>query len=212
MSVASNTSAYSTTEEWLNSISHGVGFIIAVFGLVYIVLKADNILEIAATSIYSSSLLMMLLTSTLYHSVRNAKAKKTLKLLDHSAIYLLIAGTNTPFLLITIGGQLGVGLTIAIWCLAVFGVSFKCWAKGRYPKVSVATYLLMGWFALLIIYPLYNALPSAGFWLLVAGGVFFNIGVLFYVAKKHKYTHAIWHLFVLAGCTCHYLSIYLFVI
>lgn len=208
----STISSYSQSEEWLNSISHGLGFIAAIVGLVFIVLKADTTLSITASAIYGSTLILMLLCSTVYHAVTHQKAKGILKLLDHSAIYLLIAGTYTPLMLVSIGGMLGTVTTIVIWVLALGGVVFKVVAGQRFPKISVMTYLLMGWIAVGLIYPLYKALPGGGLWLIVAGGLSFSIGVLFYVAKSKKYTHAIWHLFVLGGCACHYFSIYYFVL
>lgn len=207
-----NPTAYSPTEEWLNSISHGLGFVAAIIGLVFIVLKADNTLSVTASAIYGGTLILMLLCSTVYHAVTHQKAKGVLKILDHSAIYLLIAGTYTPLLLVSIGGLLGTISMVVIWLLAIGGVVFKIVAGQRFPKVSVMTYLLMGWIALALIYPLYQALPGGGLWLIVAGGLSFSIGVMFYVAKSKKYTHAIWHMFVLGGCACHYFSIYHFVI
>jgi hemolysin III len=204
--------AYSVIEEWLNSISHGIGFVAAIVGLVFMLYRADNTLALTTAAIYGSTLILMFLSSTLYHAITHQKAKGWLKLFDHSAIYLLIAGTYTPLLLVSIGGVLGITMTAVIWCLALGGVTFKLVAQHRFPKVSVMTYLLMGWIALGLIYPLYMALPGAGLWLLVAGGICFSVGVCFYVAKKVKYTHAIWHLFVIGGCSCHYFSIYYFVV
>lgn len=204
--------AYSIIEEWLNSVSHGLGFIAAIVGLVFLLLRAEQPLAIAATAIYGSTLILMFLSSTLYHAISHQKAKGVLKLFDHSAIYLLIAGTYTPLLLVSIGGWLGITMTAVVWTLALGGVAFKLVAQHRFPKVSVMTYLLMGWIALGLIYPLYVSLPSAGLWLLVAGGICFSLGVFFYVAKKRKYTHAIWHVFVLGGCSCHYFSIYYYVV
>ncbi|MEQ5806809.1 hemolysin III family protein [Alteromonas sp. NFXS44] len=204
--------AYSVLEEWLNSISHGAGFVAAVVGLVFLLLRAEQPVAIAAAAVYGTTLILMFLSSTLYHSISHAKVKGILKLFDHSAIYLLIAGTYTPLLLVGIGGWLGITMTAIVWILATGGVAFKLIARHRFPKVSVATYLLMGWIALGLIYPLYMALPGAGLWLIVAGGLCFSIGVLFYVAKSKRYTHAIWHLFVLGGCSCHFFSIYYFVV
>jgi hemolysin III len=204
--------SYSKLEEWLNAVTHGIGFIAAIVGLVYMVIRAENSAAITASAIYGSTLIIMFLSSTIYHAVQHNETKSWLKLVDHSAIYLLIAGTYTPILLLTIGGALGIASTVIIWGFAVAGVLFKCFARHRFPKVSVMTYLIMGWFALLLIYPLYQALPSAGLALIVAGGLCFSIGVLFYIAKSKKYTHAIWHLFVLAGCGFHYFSIYYFVV
>ncbi|GGW81346.1 PAQR family membrane homeostasis protein TrhA [Alteromonas halophila] len=204
--------AYSVVEEWLNSVSHGIGLIAAIVGLVFMLLRADDPVAISAAAIYGATLIMMFLSSTLYHGISNQRAKGILKLFDHSAIYLLIAGTYTPLLLVAVGGWLGITMTAIIWSLALGGVAFKLVAQHRFPKVSVMTYLLMGWIALGIIYPLYLAMPGGGLWLLVAGGLCFSVGVFFYVAKKVKYTHAIWHLFVLGGCSCHYFSIYYFVV
>lgn len=204
--------AYSVLEEWLNSISHGAGFVAAIVGLVFLLLRAEQPVAIAAAAVYGSTLILMFLSSTLYHSISHTKVKGLLKLFDHSAIYLLIAGTYTPLLLVGIGGWLGITMTAIVWILATGGVAFKLIARHRFPKVSVATYLLMGWIALGLIYPLYMALPGAGLWLIVAGGLCFSIGVLFYVAKSKRYTHAIWHLFVLGGCSCHFFSIYYFVV
>ncbi len=204
--------AYTVMEEWLHSLSHGAGLIVAVVGLVFLLLRSDSSLTVTVSAIYGSSLLLMFLASTIYHAVTNYRLKQAFKLFDHSAIYLLIAGTYTPYLLISIGGWLGITATSVIWTIAAAGVIFKCFAGGRFPKLSVFTYLLMGWLAIFLIYPLYQALPGAGMWLLVAGGLCFSIGVLFYVAKKVKYTHAIWHMFVVAGCCCHYFSIYYYVV
>lgn len=203
---------YSRQEEWINSITHGLGFIAAIVGLIFMLLRADHTLAVTSSAIYGSTLILMFLSSTLYHSVRHHNLKSLLKLFDHSAIYLLIAGTYTPLLLISIGGILGITMTVVVWVLAIAGVVFKLLARHRFPKVSVMTYLLMGWIALGLIYPLYVALPGAGLWLLVSGGLCFSIGVLFYVAKQLKYTHAVWHLFVIGGCSCHYFSIYFFVV
>lgn len=203
--------AYSVLEEWLNSISHGAGFVAAIVGLVFLLLRAEQPVAIAAAAVYGATLILMFLSSTLYHSISHTKVKGMLKLFDHSAIYMLIAGTYTPLLLVGIGGWLGITMTAIVWILATGGVAFKLIARHRFPKVSVATYLLMGWIALGLIYPLYMALPGAGLWLIVAGGLCFSIGVLFYVAKSKRYTHAIWHLFVLGGCSCHFFSIYYFV-
>ncbi len=204
--------AYSVVEEWLNTASHGVGFIASIIGLVFMLYRAEDKLTMTVSAIYGASLIIMFLSSTLYHGIGYTKVKSWLKLCDHSAIYLLIAGTYTPILLVSIGGVLGITMTAVIWSLALIGVAFKLIAQHKFPKLSVITYLLMGWIAIGLIYPLYLALPGAGLWLLVAGGLCFSVGVCFYVAKKVKYTHTIWHVFVLGGCSCHYFSIYFFVV
>ncbi|GGF67553.1 PAQR family membrane homeostasis protein TrhA [Alteromonas lipolytica] len=204
--------AYSVAEEWLNSLSHGLGCIAAIVGLVFMLLRAETSVSVTASAIYGGTLIFMFLASTVYHAVTSRNAKGVLKLFDHSAIYLLIAGTYTPLTLVAIGGTLGVLATAFIWLLAIAGVAFKLIARHRFPKVSVITYLVMGWIALGLIYPLYQALPGSGLWLIVAGGLCFSIGVLFYIAKSTKFTHAIWHLFVIGGCCCHYFSIYYYVV
>ena len=204
--------AYSVMEEWMNSISHGLGFVAAIVGLVFMLLRAESSVSITASAIYGGTLIFMFLASTIYHAVTHQQTKGVLKLFDHSAIYLLIAGTYTPLTLVAIGGTIGIAATAGIWVLALAGVAFKLIAKHRFPKVSVMTYLVMGWIALALIYPLYQALPGSGLWLIVAGGLCFSVGVLFYIAKSKKFTHAIWHLFVIGGCSCHYFSIYYYVV
>lgn len=185
---------------------------LAVAGLVLLVNESHNILAVTASTIYGISLITMFLASTVYHSVHHVEAKKFFKLLDHCAIYLLIAGTYTPFLILAIGGWLGWSALLVIWLIAVFGVTFKCIAGSKYPKVSLFTYLAMGWLAIFMAYPFYLALPITGLALLVAGGLCFSFGVFFYVAKTTRFTHVIWHLFVVAGCACHYFSVYYFVL
>lgn len=207
-----STVSYSKNEECLNSISHGLGFVLSVVGLILLIARSEGALSLTATTIYGSTLILMFLSSTVYHSVDNAELKSLFKLLDHSAIYLLIAGTYTPFLLVSLDGWLSWSMTTVIWSIAAIGVFFKVFARHRFPKLSVITYLAMGWFAVLLIHPLYQAVPGTGMLLLLAGGLCFSAGVLFYMAKNTPYTHAIWHVFVMAGCICHFFSIYNFVI
>jgi hemolysin III len=203
---------YSILEERLNAITHGAGFIAAFVGLFLLLSKANTITSVVSVSIYGSSLMLMFLASTIYHSVSNPRLKSTMKLLDHSAIYLLIAGTYTPFMLVALDNFMGVIGTVMIWSIAVFGLIFKWVAGHRFPKISVALYLLMGWLVILFVYPLSKVVDANGLWLLLAGGAFYSIGVIFYVKKQVAYTHAIWHCFVIAGCACHYISIYVYIV
>ena len=203
---------YTIVEEWLNALSHGIGCIASVVGLVFLLSRAADTLAQVASIIYGVSMIAMFLSSTLYHAFTNPNIKSVLKVIDHSAIYLLIAGTYTPFMLLAVGGWVGVIGISLVWALAIIGVGFKCLAAGRFPKISLMTYLLMGWLAIFFIYPLYMSLASEGLWLLVAGGLCYTVGVIFYVAKKIRYTHPIWHLFVTAGCICHFFSIYYYVV
>lgn len=203
---------YSNAEERLNALTHGSGFILAVFGLFYLVVKSADTMAVVSAAIYGSSLVLMFLTSTFYHSISEKTLKSSLKLLDHSAIYLLIAGTYTPFMLVALNDWRGiVGISI-IWSIALFGLFFK-WNTGhKYPKLSVSLYLVMGWLIVIFLYPLSKVVPANALWLLLAGGVFFSVGVLFYIRKSVAYTHAIWHCFVMAGCACHFFSIYYYIL
>ena len=203
---------YSPIEEQLNVISHCVGMIAATVGLIFLLMRVDGIYGLFACSVYGLSMILMFLSSTLYHWTQSADLKALLKVVDHSAIYLLIAGTYTPFMVLAIGGWVGLAGMIIVWSIALVGITCKVFAKQRFPKLSVITYLLMGWIALFFIYPLYHALTTEGLWLLFAGGLCYTVGVLFYVAKKIQFTHAIWHVFVVAGCICHFFSIYYHVI
>lgn len=203
---------YSQNEERLNILTHAIGMLVAIYGSVLLVQRANSIAEVTSVSIYGASLILMFLASTVYHSVFQQRIKQKFKIIDHAAIYLLIAGTYTPFLIISLEGAIAVASTIIIWLLAVVGVCFKVFTGTRFPKASLITYLGMGWFVLLIIYPLYQTLHTNGLWLLFAGGICFSVGVIFYTAKSIRFTHAIWHLFVIAGCTCHFLSVYNYVI
>jgi len=209
---SSQLSAYSKTEELINAVTHGIGFVIATLGLVYLLIRADGALALTSVAIYGGSLVLMFLASTIYHSVRNPERKSLFKTIDHSAIYLLIAGTYTPFMLVSLDNWVGILGAIMIWVIAFSGLVFKWVVKHRFPKVSLSLYLLMGWLVVAFAYPLYKVLPGGGLWLLLAGGICFSVGVLFYVAKQVKFTHAVWHCFVMAGCAFHFYSIYYFVI
>ncbi len=203
---------YSALEEFYNAITHGLGLVAALLGMALLLLKATAGLAQLTVWVYGGSMVLMFLASTLYHSVSAPKLKAKFKVFDHIAIYLLIAGTYTPFMLLTVSGQVGTWGIALIWGIALLGVVFKCLSNPRLVKLSVLTYLLMGWLAVFFIYPLYQSLAPAGFYLLLGGGLSYTLGVGFYVAKKRQFTHAIWHLFVVAGCVCHFLAIYYFVI
>ena len=206
---------YSRNEEIANSLSHLLG---VMFGLVAFVLLLDKAFEnnadaltIASMVVYSLSIIVLFLASTLYHSIPNPKIKRTLKLFDHCAIYLLIAGSYTPFLLVGLRTPLSVGLMAIIWLLAVCGILFKIVFISRFEKLSLATYLTMGWLSLIVIYQLVVTIPVGGVILLVVGGVIYSLGVIFYMLDRMPFNHAIWHGFVLAGCISHFLAIYYYV-
>ncbi|MFK7974571.1 MAG: hemolysin III family protein, partial [Halioglobus sp.] len=197
---------YSPREEFANALIHGIGVMVAIAALVYMLSVAPAHLSAwqrTSVVVYGISLILMFLTSTLYHAASHAGAKQVLKRLDHCAIFLLIAGSLTPLLTITIPSfSANVVLTV-VWSMAVMGVVFKAFFAGRYKWISVGTYLLMGWSALFVILPLYRTLETAGFVLLVAGGLAYTFGVIFYVNKKIPFNHAIWHCFVFLGAFCH---------
>jgi hemolysin III len=200
--------------ERVNSFSHLIGASLALAGLVILVvyasLKGDP-WKIISVSVYGATLVTLYTFSTLYHSVRG-KAKHIFQKLDHTAIYLLIAGTYTPFTLVTLRGAQGWTLFGVIWGLAIFGLSQDILLKKRNQILSVSLYVLMGWLALTAIRPLVRALPAPGVILLVAGGIMYTIGIIFYALdKKMKHSHGIFHLFVLAGSACHYFTILLYV-
>jgi hemolysin III len=202
---------YSLVEELLNSITHGLGALLSVAGLTLMILAANDGFELASAIIYGLSMITLFSASTLYHSVTNPSAKKVLKLLDHCAIYLLIAGTYTPFMLISLKGAWGYSILSVVWTLAVFGIYFKLMYKQRFPKLSLITYLAMGWLIVIAMPEMIEKVASGGIILLAAGGAAYSLGAVFYAIKKIPYNHAIWHVFVLAGSICHFLAIYLYV-
>lgn len=207
---------YSLGEEIANAVAHGLGVAAAIVGLTLMLVKAIPVLpgwQIAGIALYGGSMVVLFLSSTLYHSFTHQPTKDVLKRLDHCSIYLLIAGTYTPFLLISLHQSfLAQVLLVLLWVMAVAGVIFKMFFVHRFKRVSLITYLVMGWAALIVAGDLYRALPTAAFNLVVAGGLSYTIGAAFYAAKKYPYTHAIWHLFVLGGAVCHCVAIAVYVI
>lgn len=201
---------YSIQEEIANAVSHGLGVLLSVAGLTVLLFYAameGSVSKIISYSVYGTSLIALFLASTLYHAISHEKTKKVFKLLDHCAIYLLIAGTYTPLLAITLKGWLGYSMLVVIWSLAAIGIVFKLKFGAKYKYVSLASYLAMGFVCLAFINSLYQSLDALSFGLLVAGGAFYASGVFFYVQKKIVFNHAIWHLFVLAGAASHYFMI-----
>ncbi|MER1957391.1 MAG: hemolysin III family protein [Solibacillus sp.] len=191
-------------EERWNAITHGIGLFLSIPICVLLIIyaaKTGSAAQVASFSIFGASLILLFLMSTLLHSMPE-KYKHLWSILDHSSIYILIAGTYTPFLLIAIGGVTGIVMLSVIWSIAIFGVVFKCLFIHRFEKFSLSLYIVMGWLIIFLIRPLYHHLTFDGFMLLLAGGVLFTFGSIFYMWTKLPYNHAIWHLFVLAGCGC----------
>lgn len=200
--------------ERMNSITHLLGVVLAIVGLIFLLVRTaltGDPWKIVSCSIYGGTLVTLYTSSTLYHSIKGA-SKRVFQKFDHSAIYLLIAGSYTPFTLVTLRGSWGWSLFAVVWGLAVIGILQDILFAKRRGILSVIIYLLMGWIAMVAIRPLSRALPGAGMILLVAGGLFYTIGVVFYALdKKIIHSHGIWHLFVLAGSACHFFTIFLYV-
>ncbi|WP_394245505.1 PAQR family membrane homeostasis protein TrhA [Vibrio astriarenae] len=207
--------AYGAREEFFNALTHGVGILLGIVGLVLLLFKAlshdADTLTIVSMSVYGGSIILLFLASTLYHAIPHERAKRALKTFDHCAIYLLIAGSYTPFMLVSLRTPMAMGLMAVIWSIALIGIILKVAFIYRFKKLSLMTYLAMGWLSLLVIYQLALKLDVGGLTLLAAGGVIYSLGVIFYVAKRIPYNHAIWHGFVLAGCACHFLAVYWYV-
>lgn len=200
--------------ERLNSTTHLLGAIAAIVGGAALVLPAlaeGDAWKAVSFAVYSASLFLLYLFSTLYHSTRGPR-KALFRQLDHLAIYLLIAGTYTPFLLVSLRGSLGWWMFGTIWSLAVVGMIVESFPKSRRRLWAIIIYLLMGWLSLVLIKPLIAALPEGGFTLLLSGGLAYTFGIVFYVLdKKVRHFHGIWHLMVLAGSVCHFFAMYLYV-
>lgn len=207
--------AYPWAEEIANSISHGIGVILGIVGLVLLLVQAVHdgagATAITSYSLYGGSIILLFLASTLYHAIPHRKIKHWLKKIDHCAIYLLIAGTYTPFLLVGLNSPLARGLMAVIWGLALLGVIFKLAFAHRFEVLSLVTYLVMGWLSLIVIYQLVAKLAVGGVTLLVMGGVLYTLGVIFYASARIRFGHTIWHGFVLGGSLCHFMAIYLYV-
>lgn len=203
-------------EEIASALTHGLGAAAALAGgAVLITLAAlyGDGWQLSAAIVFGITLLLLYTASTLYHAIQHPTAKGRLQIFDHCAIYLLIAGTYTPMLLITLAGNATAQVMLwVIWGLALGGVLFKLWFIHRFKKLSLITYLLMGWLSMILIRDLWHTLARPGFWLLLGGGLCFTIGAGFYAAKQVRYTHAVWHVFVAAGAACHALLIGLYVI
>ena len=208
-------SAYTENEEIANRLTHGLGAILSVAGLVLLVVFASrhgDAWHVVSTAVFGATLVLLYSASTLYHSVQGDRSRALLQRFDHAAIFLLIAGSYTPFVLVTLRGPWGWSLFGVVWGLAVTGVALKFWVAGRFRLLSTLIYLAMGWLVLVAIKPLVAALPSGGLKLLFAGGLCYTGGAAFYLWKRLPYHHAVWHLFVLAGSVCHWAAVFWYVV
>ncbi|MCI9129373.1 MAG: hemolysin III family protein [Eggerthellaceae bacterium] len=206
---------YSTGEEIANSITHGIGALLGVAALVICIVKSvmdGGGILLCAAIIYGISIIVEYTMSTLYHALTNVKAKRVFKVLDHSGIYLLISGTYTPYCLVTLWDSGGLWLAIFVWVVSAVGIAFEAFWTYRPRWISAALYVLLGWSIIMFLPALYQGLAPAGFWLLLAGGFSYTVGAIFYIFKKVPYLHTVFHVFVLGGSVCQFLSIVLFVI
>jgi hemolysin III len=205
----------SLIEELANGITHGIGLALSVVGLAILVVLSilkGSAWHIAGCTTFGVTLVMLYTASTLYHSLRTPHLKRVLKILDHAAIYLLIAGTYTPFTLVNLRGFWGWTLFGLVWSLSVFGILWKLFHVDRFQVVSTLIYVVMGWVVIIAIKPVLAAVPPSGILWLLAGGLFYTVGVLFFAWKRIPYNHAIWHVFVMAGSICHYFAVLFYVL
>lgn len=205
-------SAHHRVEEWINSLTHSVGALLSVVGTVALIVGASRLgdaWKVVSFSIFGASLILLYLASALYHGSRHPRLRSAFKTLDHCAIFLLIAGTYTPFLLVNMRGTVGWTLFVVIWSLALSGVVLKLVFTNRFKLVRVGIYLAMGWLILFATPELVASLNTTALYLTIAGGVVYTAGVVFYLADRIPYMHAIWHLFVVGGSACHFSAIYL---
>ena len=213
--MASSQKQYSTKEEIANSITHGIGIILAIAALVILAIFAGiygNLWHVISVSVYGFTLILLYTASTLYHSIQAPRTKNIFQILDHAAIYMLIAGTYTPFTLVNLRGPWGWSLFAVVWCLALIGTAIQLGQRERWRVVSMALYVGMGWTVLGAIKPLISSIAAGGLILLLLGGLAYTFGILFYRWKRLKYHHAVWHIFVLAGSTFHFFAVLFFVI
>jgi len=208
-------SIYSVREEVAHAVTHGFGVLLSIAGLAILVgfssLYGDA-WHVTSSSIYGATLILLFSASTLYHSIPYTNAKRVLKKIDHAAIFLLIAGTYTPFTLVSLRGSWGWTLFALVWGIAIAGMVLELMCKRRYQRLSISLYLGLGWLIIVAIKPMLASVDIGGLLLLLGGGLFYSLGVIFYVWEKLAYNHAIWHLFVLAGSVMHFFSVLFFVI
>lgn len=205
---------YSPREELINILSHGLGLLLSIIALPFLIYKAQSlgsILDITSASIYGVSSIVLYLASTLFHLAKNPKVITRLNIFDHSSIYVLIAGTYTPFALVTLNGIIGWTVFALVWSFAIIGIVLKLFYIGKYRLLSTIMYVLMGWLIVFFGKSLASNLSDAGLWWLIAGGLSYSIGAVFYYFRKIPFNHAIFHFFVLGGSLCHFITIYWYV-
>lgn len=210
-----NTHTFSRKEEVANAVTHGIGTALSVVALVLLVVFASlkgTAWHVVSFSIYGTTMLLLYFNSTLLHSLREGRAKDLFEIFDHSSIYLFIAGTYTPFMLVAIRGPLGWSLFGVIWGIALFGMLFKAFFVKRFLFISTIFYIAMGWLIVIAWHPLTAVVASGGMTLLVAGGILYTLGTIFYVWRGFPFHHAVWHTFVLAGSVTHFFAVLIYLL
>ena len=208
-------SEYSMAEEIANAVTHGIGALLSVAALtlmVMVALNSEDPTRLISAYVYGISLVVLFCVSTMYHSIPGSRTKNILQLIDHMAIYLLIAGTYTPVLLISMKGAWGYSLLGIIWCMALFGIVFKIIYRMKHPRISLFTYIAMSWCILVASSELFAKVPPGALWLLLIGGIIYTLGTIFYTMDNIPYNHAVWHIFVLGGSAFHFFAVYLYII
>lgn len=205
---------YTTGEEIANAITHGIGALLAVVGAVLLIVfssMSGDVYKIISYTIFGITLVLLYLGSTLYHSIPNKKAKRFLRIIDHSSIYLLIAGTYTPYVLVCLrDNKKAMAIFIMIWILTILGIVFKSMFINKFEKLSTFIYIFMGWAVLFVVKDVWAAVPHMAILWLVIGGLFYTLGCIFFVWDRMPYNHAIWHLFVIGGSVSHFFSVLLY--
>lgn len=209
---------YSKREEIANSITHGIGVLFSIVALTILLIYSiwqKSAVSIVAFSIYGLCSILLYLSSTLYHSFQKEKLKRLFRLFDHSSIYLFIAGTYTPVALLALEGAWRIGILTSVWVIAISGIVFKICTYNKLDRlkmVSVAMYIAMGWIVVIAVKPMLQMVPLGFFLWLLAGGLVYTLGTIFYSAKKIPYSHAIWHFFVLAGSALHFIGLFIYLV
>ena len=191
-------------------MTHAVGVALSIAGLILLVILAvqyGDVWRVVGFSVFGASLLALYLASTLYHAIQHRPVKRILRKVDHAAVFILIAGTYTPFLLISLRSTIGLPLLAVVWTVALFGVLYKMFFTGRYEILAIIAYILMGWLSIFAYRQMVTYIPPLGVTLLFAGGFVYTLGVLLYALEKLPYNHAVWHLFVMGGSACHYAAV-----
>ena len=206
---------FSLTEEIWHAVTHGLGLVLSIAALSIMVAyssQTGSAISVFASALFGSTLIVLYGSSTLYHALTHYELKKKFQLFDHASIYVLIAGSYTHVTLLTLGNRLGYSIFAIVWGVSLIGIYLKFAYPGRFEKLSLVLYLLLGWLIVVALKELLVVMPSGGLWLLLTGGLFYTVGVIFYVWDSLPFNHAIWHLFVMAGSISHFFMVLLYVI